>query len=106
MVAIRYSELRCRKRRAAESAGAGWKDRDEKRKSAVEMPRCGNGGKPKAGFPPFPQRLEIARAIPTFPPRRRGVEKCKTKCRFYTFPLVVLYFFHRIRASPYAIIQS
>ena len=70
------------------------------------MPRCGNSGKPKAGFPLFPQRLEIAIAIPTFPPRRRRVEKCKTKSRFRTFPLVVLYLFPRIRASPYAIIQS
>ena len=77
----------------------------KKLKSAVEMPRYGNSGKPKAGFPLFPQRLEIASAIPTFPPRRLGVEKCKTKTRFRTFPLVVLYFSYRIRASPYAIIQ-
>ena len=38
---------------------------------AVEMPRCGKRGKPKIGFPLFPQRLEIACAIPTFPPPRR-----------------------------------
>ena len=38
---------------------------------AVEMPAHGPGGKPKAGFPPGPQPLEIANdAIPTFPPPR------------------------------------
>lgn len=37
----------------------------------MEMPRWGKRGKPKTGFPPFPQRLEIACAIPTFPPPRR-----------------------------------
>jgi hypothetical protein len=36
-------------------------------KAAVEMTRHGKRGKPKAGFPLFPRRLEIAFAIPTFP---------------------------------------
>jgi hypothetical protein len=35
---------------------------------AVEMTGYGKGGKPKAGFPPFPQPLENRFAIPTFPP--------------------------------------
>ena len=34
------------------------------------MTRRGKPGKPNGGFPPFPQRLEIACAIPTFPPAR------------------------------------
>jgi hypothetical protein len=50
----------------------------------------GRGGKPKAGFPPRPQPLEIANnAIPTFPQPRRGAEKWKTKSTFPTFPLAV-----------------
>jgi hypothetical protein len=37
---------------------------------ALEMPACGNRGKPNSGFPPFPQSLEIAKdAISTFPQR-------------------------------------
>ena len=60
---------------------------------AVEMPRHGHGGKPKAGFPPRPQPLGIAEdAIPTFPPPRRGAEKWKTKGTFPTFPLAGLGF--------------
>src|SRR5258708_36599110 len=36
------------------------------------MTGYGRGGKPKSGFPPRPQPLEIAKsAIPTFPPPRR-----------------------------------
>jgi hypothetical protein len=35
------------------------------------MPGCGKIGKPKAGFPIFPQPLEIAAAIPTFPQLQR-----------------------------------
>jgi hypothetical protein len=31
----------------------------------------GKPGKPNPGFPPFPPPLEIAEAIPTFPPLRR-----------------------------------
>src|ERR1700682_4189010 len=54
------------------------------------MPDHGRGGKPKAGFPPRPQSLEIAQdAISTFPQSRRGAEKWKTKTTFPTFPLVV-----------------
>jgi hypothetical protein len=41
----------------------------------------------------FPPPLEIAAAIPTFPQPLRRVEKWKTKSRFPTFPLVVLYLF-------------
>jgi len=37
------------------------------------MMRGGKGGKPRTGFPPFPPRLEIAGAIPTFPPVRRRI---------------------------------
>lgn len=35
-----------------------------KRKRTVEMPGHGSGGKPKAGFPPLPQPLEIAGRFP------------------------------------------
>jgi hypothetical protein len=57
---------------------------------AVEMTGYGRRGKPKTGFPPRPQPLEIANnAIPTFPQPLLGVEKWKTKSRFPTFPLVV-----------------
>jgi hypothetical protein len=42
----------------------------QRSRSAVEMTgRMGKGGKPKTGFPPFSTApLEIAVAIPTFPP--------------------------------------
>jgi hypothetical protein len=38
-----------------------------------EMSAGGKPGNPNAGFPPFPPSLEIAGAIPTFPPARRIV---------------------------------
>ena len=57
---------------------------------AVEMTGYGRRGKPKTGFPPRPQPLEIANnAISTFPQPLLGVEKWKTKSKFPTFPLVV-----------------
>ena len=63
------------------------------KQTAVEMTGHGRGGKPKAGFPPRPQPLEIANnAIPTFPQPRRGAEKWKTKSTFPTFPLAVFAF--------------
>ena len=34
----------------------------------MEMTDSGKPGKSNAGFPPFPKFLEIADAIPTFPP--------------------------------------
>jgi hypothetical protein len=56
------------------------------------MTDYGRRGKPKAGFPPRPQSLEIADcAISTFPQSRLGAEKWKTEPTFPTFPLVVLY---------------
>jgi hypothetical protein len=62
------------------------------RGAAVEMTAHGRGGKPKAGFPPRPQALEIAQdAIPTFPPPRRGAEKWKTKSTFPHFPACCLW---------------
>ena len=55
-------------------------------KTAVEMTGRGHRGKPKAGFPPRPQPLEIAEAaIPTFPPPRRAMEKWKAQKQ--AFPL-------------------
>src|SRR6202049_2433899 len=49
----------------------------------------GRRGKPKAGFPPRPQSLEIANgAIPTFP-QPRDEEQWKTKSTFPTVPLAV-----------------
>src|SRR5947209_11431638 len=74
---------------------------------AVEMTGYGKRGKPKAGFPRFPQPLEIANdAIPTFPQPRRGAEKWKTKPRFPTFPLVVLSFSERRPGDRFAPLQA
>jgi hypothetical protein len=42
----------------------------------VEMTHRGKSGKPKPGFPHFPQRLEIAFAIPTFP--RSGFDRVRS----------------------------
>jgi hypothetical protein len=52
------------------------------------MTDYGKRGKPKAGFPLFPQPLEIAKsAIPTFPqPGDDREEKWKSKTRIPTFP--------------------
>ena len=56
---------------------------------------CGKRGKPKAGFPLFPQPLgNLAKDrrdshISTAPTGSRRMEKWKTKSRFPTFPLVV-----------------
>ena len=56
-------------------------------KTAVEMPGYGQRGKPKAGFPRCPQPLEIAAAIPTFPPPRRSHGKVESpKAGLPTFP--------------------
>jgi hypothetical protein len=61
----------------------------------------GRGGKPKTGFPPRPQSLEIAHyAISTFPQSRRGAEKWKTKITFPTFPLAVCMFKRKNRKEP------
>src|SRR6202022_3868771 len=55
----------------------------------------------------FPQPLEIANdAIPTFPQPRRGAEKWKTKPRFPTFPLVVLFFSERRPGDRFAPLQA
>jgi hypothetical protein len=51
------------------------------------MPGCGHRGKPQAGFPRCPQPLEIAGAIPTFPPPQRGHGKVESpKAGLPTFP--------------------
>src|SRR5579864_8052065 len=50
------------------------------------MPGHGRGGKPKAGFPPRPPPLEIANAIPTFPPPRRGRGKVESQKQASHFP--------------------
>jgi hypothetical protein len=56
-------------------------------KTAVEMTGHGRGGKPKAGFPPRPQPLEIANcAIPTFPPPRRSNGKVENQKQVSHFP--------------------
>jgi len=69
------------------------------------MPDYGRRGKPKAGFPPRPQSLEIAQnAIPTFPQSRRGAEKWKTKTTFPTFPLVV--YISKKRKEPWRSLRS
>jgi hypothetical protein len=56
-------------------------------KTAVEMTGHGRRGKPKAGFPPRPQPLEIANcAIPTFPPLRRSNGKVENQKQVSHFP--------------------
>src|ERR1022692_4220798 len=51
------------------------------------MTGCGQRGKPTAGFPRCPQPLEIAGAIPTFPPPRRGRGKVESpEAGLPTFP--------------------
>ena len=61
------------------------------------MTGYGKRGKPNPGFPRFPQPLEIALAIPTFPQPRRDAEKWKTRTTFPTFPLAVLPYQKTIR---------
>lgn len=48
------------------------------------MTGYGKRGKPNPGFPRFPQPLEIAGAIPTFPPPRRRslIHKSQTERSF------------------------
>lgn len=55
-------------------------------KTTVEMTGHGRGGKPKAGFPPRPQPLEIAARFPHSHRRDEAVEKWKAKSRLPTFP--------------------
>ena len=60
------------------------------KQKAVEMTVCGRRGKPNPGFPPRPQTLEIAGAIPTFPqPQRASGKVEKPNPGFPTFPLVL-----------------
>ena len=58
------------------------------------MTGYGKRGKPKAGFPLFPQPLEIAKsAIPTFPqPRRRPRGKVEIQKQDSHFPVAVSMF--------------
>jgi hypothetical protein len=55
------------------------------------MTGYGKRGKPKAGFPLFPQPLEIAKsAISTFPqPRRRPRGKVEIQKQDFHFPIAV-----------------
>jgi hypothetical protein len=61
-----------------EGASANIPNRENKKES-VEMTDSGKPGKPKAGFPPFPKPLEIAHAIPTFPPHDPDYSSQKAK---------------------------
>ena len=64
--------------------------KDDSKKRAVEMTGHGKRGKPKAGFPCFPQPLEIAGAIPTFPQtRRRPRGKVEIQQQDSHFPIAV-----------------
>jgi hypothetical protein len=58
------------------------------------MTGYGKRGKPKAGFPLFPQPMEIAKsAIPTFPqPRRRPRGKVEIQTQDSHFPVAVSMF--------------
>jgi hypothetical protein len=72
----------------------------------MEMTGYGKQGKPNSGFPRFPQPLEIALAIPTFPQPRRGAGKWKTTGTFPTFPLAVcLYQIKSEKETPQPITQ-
>src|SRR5712692_10778832 len=72
-------------------------------KTAVEMTGHGRRGKPNAGFPQRPPPLEIACAIPTFPPPRRSSGKWKTKNRFPTFHCLRFPFFDQIQKGGLAV---
>jgi hypothetical protein len=65
-------------------------------KRAVEMTVYGKRGKPKTGFPRFPQPLEIAtNAISTFPqPRRRPRGKVEIQKQDSHFPIAA---FHSLK---------
>jgi hypothetical protein len=64
--------------------------KDDSKKRAVEMTGYGKRGKPKTGFPRFPQPLEIAVAIPTFPqPRRLPRGKVEIQKQDSHFPIAV-----------------
>jgi hypothetical protein len=61
--------------------------KDDSKKRAVEMTGYGKRGKPKAGFPRFPQPLEIAVAIPhSHSPGDYREGKWKSNSRIPTFP--------------------
>jgi hypothetical protein len=57
------------------------------------MTGYGRGGKPKTGFPPRPQPLEIAGAIPTFPPPRRSRGKVESQKQASHFPTARMLFY-------------
>jgi hypothetical protein len=70
--------------------------KDDSNKRAVEMTGYGKRGKPKAGFPRFPQPLEIAVAIPTFPqPRRLPRGKVEIQQQDSHFPIAAA--FHSLK---------
>ena len=72
---------------------------ERNRKRAVEMTGYGKRGKPKAGFPRFPQPLEIAKsAIPTFPqPRRRPRGKVEIQNQDSHFPIAAFLVLPKLR---------
>jgi hypothetical protein len=63
------------------------------------MTDYGKRGKPKAGFPLFPQPLEIAKsAIPTFPqPGDDREEKWKSKNQDSHFPIAAFFVLPKLR---------
>ena len=62
--------------------------KDDSKKRALEMTGYGKREKSKAGFPRFPQPLEIAVAIPTFPqPRRLPRGKVEIQKQDSHFPI-------------------
>src|SRR6266571_2988417 len=87
-------QRRINRRKARTRANDGDGQQNKKRAGKRELWKCrgcGNRGKPKAGFPLFPQPLgNLAKDrrdshISTAPATRR-MEKWKTKTRFPTFP--------------------
>src|SRR6266403_798141 len=95
-----------RKARArANEAAVGAKNKKRQDGELWKWRVCGNRGKPKAGFPLFPQTLgNLAKSrrdshISTAPATRR-MEKWKTKNRFPTFPPPSLYAKTKNRGPP------
>jgi hypothetical protein len=89
--AIQQRPCGCKKRSGRYSPKSGRRGR---RENGGGNDGLWTPGKPKAGFPRCPQPLEIAAAIPTFPPPRRAMEKVESpKPGLPTFPQHTISYF-------------
>jgi hypothetical protein len=76
--------------------------KDDSNKRTVEMTGYGKRGKPKAGFPRFPQPLEIAVAIPTFPqPRRLPRGKVEIQKQDSHFPIAAFHSLKKLKKEDF-----